>query len=59
MWEYMVTYLYHDEFQRELNKWGREGWELVSVVKDGTYNCFLKRPRVKQCMVEESGDYPK
>lgn len=56
MWEYMVIYLYHDEFEDELNRWGRRGWELVSVVHNNTYNCFFKRPRVK---VEEVGDWPK
>lgn len=61
MWEYQVRYLFDSELNKTLSEMGAEGWELVSVVISGTYNCFFKRRKVDftNAEVVESGDYPK
>lgn len=43
-WEYMT--IYHEVDDDELNKNGRQGWELVAVVKEqgAPLKYFFKRP---------------
>lgn len=46
MFEYKILYLFDSELADTLDGCGAEGWELVSVVLKGTYNCFLKKQKV-------------
>lgn len=55
MWQYCVIYLYPEELERELALWGDEGWELVTVIHNDTYNCFFKRKKVSQAKNEHPG----
>jgi hypothetical protein len=46
-WEYVVhicDFDDHREMTRNLDEWGREGWELVSVTGDRFPTLYLKRP---------------
>jgi hypothetical protein len=43
LWEYMVVV--HEVAPEELNKNGRQGWELVAVVnRGGPLEYYFKRP---------------
>ena len=42
-WEYLRKNNFWGE-PEELNKLGREGWELISVAEDGTF--MFKRPLI-------------
>jgi hypothetical protein len=51
MWEYMVTevmgnlYMRYGNVQGTLNDIGAEGWELVTVITQGTVHmAYFKRP---------------
>lgn len=42
--EYKIIARYYFDLEHELNKHGKEGWELSSVILEGTkYTLFLKR----------------
>lgn len=46
MYEYKIVVFeyFSDEIINELNKLGKEGWELVNSIEDGVYvKCYLKK----------------
>lgn len=47
-WEYRVEHLSQMQMANQLNFMGKDGWDLVSVLRNDDaeypYECFLKRP---------------